>query len=125
MKASGWAEKIGENARRFKFIGNSISFERKVSNIFCCRLAAGAFGGTGDWQDAGQLGILAPGQRAAVQPVQSGFMKAHFIDVDQGDSILVQLSSGKNILIGAGTDSAPVIAYLRRPKTFYSRLYFG
>ncbi len=45
---------------------------------------------------------------------KAGFMKAHFIDVGQGDAILVQLSSGKNILIDAGEDSAPVISYLRQ-----------
>jgi competence protein ComEC len=42
-----------------------------------------------------------------------GFMKASIIDVGQGDSILIQLSTGENILIDAGEESAPVIAYLR------------
>ncbi len=45
---------------------------------------------------------------------KNGVMTAHFIDVGQGDSILIELSSGKNILIDAGENSSPVISYLKK-----------
>jgi beta-lactamase superfamily II metal-dependent hydrolase len=43
-------------------------------------------------------------------------LEAHYIDVGQGDSILVQLPSGQTILIDGGTASAgyTVVAYLNR-----------
>lgn len=45
----------------------------------------------------------------------SGFLKVHFIDVGQADSILVQAPSGKNILIDTGNnnDDTLVVNYLK------------
>ena len=45
-----------------------------------------------------------------------GLMKVSFIDVGQGDSILVQLPDGRNMLVDAGTRDAglKVINYLRK-----------
>jgi len=42
-------------------------------------------------------------------------MKVHFIDVGQGDSILIQTPGGKNMLIDGGTKSAgaKVVNYLK------------
>lgn len=46
---------------------------------------------------------------------QSKEMKVHFLDVGQGDSILIQSPNGKNLLVDGSTRSAgkDVIAYLR------------
>ena len=48
-------------------------------------------------------------------PIKSNKMKLHFIDVGQGDSTLVQLATGENVLVDAGTDQAgdKVVAYLK------------
>jgi len=45
----------------------------------------------------------------------SGQLKAHFLDVGQGDSILIQLPNGQNMLIDAGTSEAggSVVSYLK------------
>ena len=42
-------------------------------------------------------------------------MKVHFIDVGQGDSILIQSHDGKNILVDGGPKSAgkTVVNYLK------------
>lgn len=46
----------------------------------------------------------------------SGQLKAHFLDVGQGDSILIQLPNGQNMLIDAGTSEAggSVVSYLKK-----------
>ncbi len=46
---------------------------------------------------------------------QEGELAVHFIDVGQGDSILIQLPEGEVMLIDAGPDSSgvPVISYLK------------
>lgn len=46
----------------------------------------------------------------------SGQLKVHFLDVGQADSILVQFSDGKNMLIDAGNndDGNTVVNYLRK-----------
>lgn len=49
-------------------------------------------------------------------PVEPGKeMKIHFINVGQGDSILIQSPNGKNLLVDGGTSNAgkDVVAYLR------------
>lgn len=45
-----------------------------------------------------------------------GFMDVHFIDVGQGDSILIETPNGKNILIDGGVPGAgkKVISYLKK-----------
>ncbi|WP_332650177.1 stalk domain-containing protein [Lysinibacillus sp. 54212] len=50
-----------------------------------------------------------------ITPEVSKQMKAHFIDVGQGDSTLLQLATGENVLVDAGTDEAgeKVVAYLK------------
>lgn len=51
---------------------------------------------------------------ATVAPVAGGTLAVHFIDVGQGDSMLVQ-SGGKNMLIDAGTldSGSTVVKYLK------------
>ena len=44
--------------------------------------------------------------------VEEGKLKAHFIDVGQGDAILIQ-ASGKNILIDGGDRDSAVVEYLK------------
>jgi|GEM_PF-425283 len=48
-------------------------------------------------------------------PTKKGEMKVHFIDVGQGDSILIQSHDGKNILVDGGPKSAgkTVVNYLK------------
>ncbi|HBJ01836.1 MAG TPA: hypothetical protein DDY89_15420, partial [Lysinibacillus sp.] len=48
-------------------------------------------------------------------PTKKGEMKVHFIDVGQGDSILIQSHDGKNILVDGGPKSAgkTVVSYLK------------
>ncbi|MGI6078725.1 MAG: MBL fold metallo-hydrolase, partial [Fastidiosipilaceae bacterium] len=43
----------------------------------------------------------------------SGLMKVHFINVGQGDSILVQFHNGQTMLIDAGPDDS-VVSYLNQ-----------
>lgn len=47
--------------------------------------------------------------------VSNNEMKVHFIDVGQGDSTLLQLATGENVLVDAGTDGKgeKVVAYLK------------
>lgn len=42
-----------------------------------------------------------------------GELRVHFIDVGQGDSVLIQSPDGKNMLIDGGERSSGVVAYLR------------
>lgn len=53
-----------------------------------------------------------------VQPGQSGMLTVHFIDVGQGDSILVQLPTGQNMLVDAGTNASTntVVNYLKKTR---------
>lgn len=53
---------------------------------------------------------------AAGEHSRSGTLKVHFLDVGQGDSILVQFPNGKNMLVDAGkNDSADtIISYLKK-----------
>ncbi|MFY9139199.1 MAG: ComEC/Rec2 family competence protein [Thermacetogeniaceae bacterium] len=46
----------------------------------------------------------------------SGQLKAHFLDVGQGDSILIQFPNGQTMLIDAGTSEAggAVVSYLKK-----------
>ncbi len=50
-----------------------------------------------------------------VQQNTSGQLKAHFLDVGQGDSILIQFPNGQTMLIDAGTSEAggSIVSYLK------------
>jgi beta-lactamase superfamily II metal-dependent hydrolase len=78
------------------------------------RFVSEALGGSVSW-DPTACKVTIISSAPAGTPL-SGYMKASIIDVGQADSILIQLSSGENILIDAGQDSTPVIAYLRQMK---------
>ena len=47
---------------------------------------------------------------------KNAVVKAHFLDVGQGDSVLITLTNGKNILVDGGKGSAgdEVVAYLKK-----------
>jgi competence protein ComEC len=49
----------------------------------------------------------------ADKPIPSGQMEVHFINVGQGDSILVKLHNGQTMLIDAGPDDS-VVSYLNQ-----------
>jgi competence protein ComEC len=80
------------------------------------RFVGEAFGGTVGWDQGSQTITIFSAPPSGTPPPSSVATQAkvHFIDVGQGDAILIQLSSGKNILIDAGTTSTPVIAYLNK-----------
>lgn len=79
------------------------------------RFVSEAFGGTVAWDAASQLiSITAIPTSGTPPPTSTTETEVHFIDVGQGDAILIQLSSGKNILIDAGESSSPVISYLKQ-----------
>ncbi|MGG2111890.1 S-layer homology domain-containing protein [Lysinibacillus pakistanensis] len=56
-----------------------------------------------------------PSKPTPVVPSIKGEMKVHFIDVGQGDAILIQAPTGENILIDGGPRSAgnKVVSYLK------------
>ncbi|WP_343811335.1 ComEC/Rec2 family competence protein [Virgibacillus siamensis] len=60
--------------------------------------------------------FIMTGQAGYIQAEQQPKMDVHFIDVGQGDSILVQTPSGKNILIDGGPPDAgkKVVSYLEK-----------
>jgi len=62
------------------------------------------------------LSSEAAGNEKVAQQATSGQLKAHFLDVGQGDSILIQLPNGQNMLIDAGTSEAgsSVVSYLKK-----------
>ena len=47
-----------------------------------------------------------------VAATESELVKVHFIDVGQGDAILIQFPSGQNMLIDAGEDENTVATYI-------------
>lgn len=58
---------------------------------------------------------ISPNPIPAQNTVATGIMEVHFIDVGQGDSTLIQLTDGKNILIDGGNrgDAAVIAKYLQ------------
>lgn len=67
-------------------------------------------GGTAGITDSNLNNLL----DSSIPVTQTGQLKVHFIDVGQGDSILIQTPGGKNMLIDAGTNesSSKVTSYL-------------
>lgn len=59
-----------------------------------------------------EMGLLPPADDG---PLPSGILKVHFIDVGQGDAILVQTAAGQSMLIDAGENNqgGEVINYLK------------
>src|SRR4051812_27428469 len=55
--------------------------------------------------------LLVSTSRALQQ--ESNRLSVHFIDVDQGDSILLQMPDGTTVLIDGGYDNGKALAYLQ------------
>ncbi|NLV22472.1 MAG: MBL fold metallo-hydrolase [Syntrophomonadaceae bacterium] len=78
------------------------------------RFVSEALGCSVSWNPTNYIVEITSYTSGSAPPV--GYMKASIIDVGQADSILIQLSSGENILIDAGKDGTPVIRYLQANK---------
>lgn len=104
-------------------IGNAIAYKNGIGfkldvpgqlvqnrTMVPLRFVSEALGCSVSWNQATYKVEISSYGSDSLQP--SGYMKASIIDVGQGDAILIQLSSGKNILIDAGDDGTPVINYL-------------
>ena len=61
------------------------------------------------------LSLYNPGHKPAIAPLKEGEMRVHFLDVGQGDSILVELPNQEKLLVDGGTRRAGsgVVGYLR------------
>lgn len=107
-------------------IGNAIAYKNGIGykldvpgklvqnrTMVPLRFVSEALGCIVSWNQAAYKVEISSSEVAALP---AGFMKASIIDVGQADAILVQLSSGENILIDAGDDGTPVINYLWKNK---------
>ncbi|MDD3852638.1 MAG: MBL fold metallo-hydrolase [Syntrophomonadaceae bacterium] len=67
-------------------------------------------------QNAGDIPLSTSSPEGGEQAGQSGKLIVHYIDVGQGDSELLQLPNGQNMLIDAGTNRAgsSIVDYLNR-----------
>lgn len=104
--------KIGSKTTKVNGKNVSIAVPAQVVNgstLVPLRFISEALGAKVDWNQTTKT------IKITSKVVSTKKMKVHFIDVGQGDSTFIQLASGQNVLIDAGTDQAgeTVVAYLK------------
>jgi competence protein ComEC len=104
--------KIGSTTTKVNGKNVSIAVPAQVvsgSTLVPLRFISEALGATVDWNQTTKT------IKITSKVVSTNKMKVHFINVGQGDSTFIQLASGQNILIDAGTDQAgeTVVSYLK------------
>ena len=105
--------KIGSTTTKVNGKNVTISVPAQVvsgSTLVPLRFISEALGAKVDWNQTSKTIKITSGATSTVKN-----MKVHFIDVGQGDSTFIQLASGENVLIDAGTNEAgeTVVAYLK------------
>ncbi|WP_083995446.1 S-layer homology domain-containing protein [Caryophanon latum] len=103
--------------KTFKDVAKNNTAYAAVSQLAAANITTGYEDGTFKPQNnLTRAHISAFLARAMRYEAQTHTMEAHFIDVGQGDATLLQLATGENVLIDAGTDAAgeTVVAYLQK-----------
>ncbi|WP_342541914.1 S-layer homology domain-containing protein [Paenisporosarcina sp. FSL H8-0542] len=106
-----------ESTKSFKDISVNMASYASIKKIIEAGITAGYPDGTfkpNDTLTRGQISAFlarAMGYKATTANV----MKVHFLDVDQGDSILIQSPNGKNMLIDGGkkSEGTKVVSFLK------------
>lgn len=115
--------KIGSTTTKVDGKNVSIAVPAQVVNgstLVPLRFISESLGAQVEWVQATQTIKIVTGDSTSPKPPTTAKknMKVHFIDVGQGDATLLQLATGENVLVDAGTDAAgeKVVAYLKSLK---------